>query len=303
VVEALQSALDPHGPDARVIAEIGWVLLALAIPVFVLVLVLAAWAAFGRRRPAWLAGPAVVVAGGIALPAVALSALLVYVLLAAERMDAAHAQPAVQIEVIGHQWWWRVHYLDASGGLDFATANELHVPVGRSVELRLRSADVLHSVWVPSLAGKLDAVPGKDNRLVLRADRAGVYRGQCAEYCGAQHAQMALHVVAVQAPDFERWRQAQRAPAQAPADALFTARCGACHAVRGTPAEGSRGPDLTHVGSRLALGAGVLPNQPGAAAAWIASGQHLKPGNLMPEFRSLSSDELTALAGYMERLR
>lgn len=303
MIDALQSALDPHGPDARIIAEIGWVLLALSAIVFVFVMALAGWAAFGGGRRRWLAGQGAVVGGGIVLPALVLGALLVYTLLAAARIDAAHGAPALRIEVTGHQWWWRVHYLDDRDGLDFATANEIRIPAGRSVELKLVSADVLHSLWVPSLAGKLDLVPGKDNRLVLRADRAGVYRGQCAEYCGGPHAQMALLVVAEDEEGFERWRRQQRAPAAAPPNRLFEQRCATCHTVRGTAAEGTLGPDLTHVGSRLTLGAGLLPNDAGTAAAWIASNQHLKPGNLMPEFRQFSGDELVALARWLQTLQ
>jgi cytochrome c oxidase subunit 2 len=302
VIEALQSALAPHGPDARVIAEIWWVLLAIAVAIFGLVMAAAGWAAFGTRR-GWLASRSAVVGGGIVLPLIVLTALLVYTLLAAAGMVAAHREPFVRVEVIGHQWWWRVHYLDGEGRLDFATANEIRIPAGRSVELKLKSQDVLHSLWVPSLAGKLDLIPGKDNRLLLRADRTGVFRGQCAEYCGGPHALMALLVVAEDEERFERWRQAQRAPAAVASNRLFEARCATCHTVRGTAAAGSLGPDLTHVGSRLSLGAGILPNNAGAAAAWIASSQHLKPGNLMPEFRHLASDELMALARYLESLQ
>jgi len=303
VIDGLQSALEPQGPDARVIAEIWWVLLAGAVLIFGLVMALAAWAVFGRARRGWLAGRGAVLVGGIALPLLVLFSLLIYTLLAAARMSAAHGEPALRIVVVGEQWWWRVRYLDAGGAWDFATANEIRIPVGASVQLMLRSADVLHSLWVPALAGKLDLIPGKDNRLMLRADRAGVYRGQCAEYCGGPHAQMAFAVVAETPERFERWRDAQRAPAAAPANELFLARCAACHTVRGTPATGLLGPDLTHVGSRLSIGAGTLPNDAGTFAAWIGSNQHLKPGNLMPQFERFSGAQLTALARYLESLR
>jgi cytochrome c oxidase subunit II len=296
-----QSALDPHGADAAVIADIARLLFVGGAIVFVLVMALAAWAVWGRRR-AWLAGRRAVVAGGIVLPGVVLFALLVYTLLAAARMQAAHGAPALRIEVVGEPWWWRVRYLDAQGRLDFVTANEIHIPVGRTVELRLRSDNVLHSFWVPALAGKLDMIPGKDNRLALRAERAGVYRGQCAEYCGAAHARMAFLVVADGAEAFEQWRAAQRAPART-TNALFEARCAACHTVRGTAAAGALGPDLTHVGSRLSLGAATLPNDARGAVAWIAGSQHVKPGNLMPSFDDLRADELDALASYLAGLR
>jgi cytochrome c oxidase subunit 2 len=304
LIEGLQSALDPHGPDARVIAQIWWVLLCGATVVFALVMALATWAAFGRGNRGWLAGHAAVVAGGVAVPALVLFVLLIYTFVAAARMHAEHREAALRIEVVGEQWWWRVHYLDDDGARDFATANEIRIPVGASVELKLVSPDVLHSLWVPSLAGKLDLIPGKDNRLRLRADRAGVHRGQCAEYCGGSHAQMALMVVAEEPEAFERWRARQRAPSTQPAVASFLAHCASCHTVRGTEALGTLGPDLTHVGSRLSLGAGILPNNTGTLAAWIGSNQHLKPGNLMPEFGTeLSGAQLTGLAAYLQSLR
>jgi cytochrome c oxidase subunit 2 len=298
----MQSALEPHGADAAVIAEIGWVLLVGAALIFAVVMALAAWAVLGRRR-GWLASQRAVVGGGIVFPLLALSALLVYTLLAAARMSSSDAPPDLRIEVVGEQWWWRVRYTHADGRFDFATANEIHVPVDRDIEFVLRSGDVLHSLWVPALAGKLDLIPGKDNRLRVRARSVGVFRGQCAEYCGGPHAQMALHVVVETPERFEQWRIRQRAPASAPGDPLFRSRCAACHTVRGTTAAGELGPDLTHVGSRRWIGAGVLPNDPAAMKRWIGSGQHVKPGNLMPQFETFTDAELSALADYLESLR
>jgi cytochrome c oxidase subunit 2 len=197
---------------------------------------------------------------------------------------------------VGEQWWWRVRYAG------FETANEIRVPVGRPVVLELKSADVIHSFWVPVLAGKLDMIPGRTNVLRVRADRAGEFRGQCAEYCGGPHAFMALYVVALEEKSFEKWAESQRQPSDK-ANPLFVSRCGACHTVRGTAAAGTRGPDLTHIGSRLSIGAGLLPNNTGALAAWIASSQHLKPGNLMPSFEDFSGQELRELAAYLEGLK
>jgi cytochrome c oxidase subunit 2 len=291
----IQSALHPAGPDAALIAELTWVLLAGGALIFVLVMALAAWAVL--KPPSWLARRGSIVAGGIAFPAVVLFALLVYTLLRANALSAG--EPALRVEVTGHQWWWRIAYLGPDGAVDFVTANELRIPVGQPVEIRLRSADVLHSFWVPSLAGKLDLVPGKDNRLLLSASRAGTFRGQCAEYCGGPHAQMAFYVVATD--DFEAWRARQRQPAAASSE-LFNARCAACHTVRGTAAAGTLGPDLTHVGGRVSIGAGILPNNRGALAGWIASSQHLKPGNLMPSFQHFRGEELRELAEYVESL-
>jgi cytochrome c oxidase subunit 2 len=303
----IQSALNPHGPEAAGIAEITWILVGGGAAIFALVLTLAALAVFGRRP--WLASEAMIIGGGIALPVVVLSALLIHTLLAVPRLPARLTADLV-IEVTGHQWWWQIRYLDARNGVEFTTANEIHIPVGREIELRLRSADVLHSFWVPALAGKLDLIPGKDNRLRLSADRAGTFRGQCAEYCGGPHAQMALFVVAEDPALFETWRNAQRLPQgeaigveAARGKALFLGHCTACHTVRGTSADGELGPDLTHFASRSSLGAGILPNHPGTVAGWIGGSQHLKPGNLMPEFRSFNSAELQALVAYLGSLR
>jgi cytochrome c oxidase subunit 2 len=285
------------------VSEIAWVLLAGGGIILAAVIALAAYAILARREPTSRMSPLVlIVGGGIVFPAVTLTALLVYSTLRMTSLDQGDQAPALRIEVVGEQWWWRVHYLDGEGRRDFATANEIRLPVGKPVELELKSADVIHSFWVPALAGKLDMVPGRTNRLRLRAERAGEFRGQCAEYCGGPHALMALFVVAEDPQRFDEWIERQRRPAQTP-NPLFISHCGACHTVRGTAAAGVRGPDLTHVGSRRSIGAALLPNNAGTLAAWIAASQHLKPGNLMPEFRSFSGEELRALAAYLESLK
>ena len=308
LLDGIQSALNPQGPGAALIAEISWVLFAGGTLIFVAVMALAAYAIFARReRAARLSSSALIIGGGIVFPVLVLTALLIYSLLRAASLEPGDEPAAVRIEVVGEQWWWRVHYLDQNGRRDFATANEIRIPVGLSVEFELNSADVIHSFWVPALAGKLDMIPGKTNRLRVRADRPGEFRGQCAEYCGGPHAFMALFVVAETPEQFERWAQAQRQPAtlsdeNAPGRKIFVANCAACHTVRGTPAAGEHGPDLTHIGSRLTIGAGLLPMNAGSLAGWIASSQHLKPGNLMPSFGSFSGQELRALAAYLESL-
>jgi cytochrome c oxidase subunit 2 len=309
--EGVQSALAPSGPNAARILDLANVMFAGAAIVTAIVTALALWAVFAppeRRRP--LGTRHAVVVGGIAFPAVVLTALLVWTLVGAARI-VADDPPEVLIEVVGEQWWWRVHYLDERGEVDFVTANEIRLPAGRTVELRLRGGDVIHSLWIPSLAGKLDMIPGHDNRLQLRADRIGVLRGQCAEYCGGAHALMAFAVVVDAPGEFERWRALQRSPAPEPGearlalgrDAFLGRGCGSCHAVRGTPAAGERGPDLTHLGGRRTLGAGILPVNVGTIAGWIGSNQDLKPGNLMPEFHDLEPDELLALAAWLESLK
>jgi len=308
----VQSALDPAGPQAAAIDRIGWIMMGGGAAIFVLVLALTAWAILApEARRGWLGKPEIVTWGGIAFPAVTLAALLLYGLaLAADIVRAPGAQP-LRIEVIGERWWWRVHYLADDGGAAVVSANEIRVPVGRPVEFILKSPNVIHSFWAPALGGKLDMIPGRENRVVLEADRPGIFRGQCAEFCGEQHALMAFAIVALELEDFDRWLTAEREPAASPESAealrgreVFAAfGCGACHAVAGTDAAGIVGPDLTHVGSRLTLGAGTLSNNPRNMIRWIAESQAVKPDNLMPAYAMLGADDRAALAAYMESLR
>ena len=310
-VPGIQSALHPQGPQAEAIATLSWVLIAGAAAILLVVLALAAYAVYGPdKRRAWVARERFIVGAGIVFPIVALTALLVYTLLLEASIAGRDGFPAARIAVTGHQWWWRVHYLDATGGVDFVTANEIRIPAGRPVELTLESADVIHSFAVPNLAGKLDMIPGRINRLTLQAHAPGVFRGQCLEYCGGPHAKMAFYVIAESPENFERWREGQRTPALAAEDApvergraLFMSHCIACYTVRGTVARGTLGPDLTHVGSRSSLAAGILPNNAGTLASWISASQDLKPGNLMPSMNIFSGDDLRALAAYLESLK
>jgi cytochrome c oxidase subunit 2 len=203
-----------------------------------------------------------------------------------------------------------VRYLDPLPSSSFSTANEIHIPVGQPVELTLRSVDVIHSFWVPNLHGKKDLIPGQVNTLVLQADRPGIFRGQCAEFCGLQHANMALYVVAEPPDEFARWQERQRRPAPEPAtdaarrgrDVFMASSCVLCHKIGGTMAGGVAGPDLTHVASRLSLAAGTLPNTRGHRAGWIVDPQMHKPGNNMPP-NLLSPGDLQALLSYLDTLR
>jgi cytochrome c oxidase subunit 2 len=211
---------------------------------------------------------------------------------------------ATQIDLIGHRWWWEVRYPEHG----VVTANEIHIPAGAPVEAVLRSDDVIHSLWVPNLHGKMDLIPGQTNRLVFSAERPGTWRGQCAEFCGLQHAFMALIVVALPSDHFPRWLEQQQRPAPEPANdverrgrQVFADNCAVCHTIRGFREDGKSGPDLTHVASRLSLASGRLDNSRGNRAGWIANAPHLKPGTYMPEFR-LKSDELQALLAYLDRL-
>jgi cytochrome c oxidase subunit 2 len=212
--------------------------------------------------------------------------------------------------VTGYQWWWSVEYLNADPSLIVTTANELHVPVGRPILLTLKSADVIHSFWVPSLHGKTDLVPGRENATWLQVDRPGIFRGQCAEFCGVQHAHMSLSVIAESSDQFEQWLSAQRQPAPAPLtaeqsrgrDVVERGPCALCHTIRGTNAGARMGPDLTHFATRSTIAAGTVPNTRGNLAGWIADPQHLKPGSRMPA-TGLAAEDLQAVVAYLETLR
>lgn len=307
----VQSALDPGGPDAERIYRLTVIMAAGGSLIFVAVTALVLYALFAPpERRAWLGSRRTIVVGGIAFPVAVLSALLPYGLVVMRDTDAAAAD-ALRVEVVGEQYWWRVHYPAAPDGPAFATANEIVLPVGRPVSIMVAAGDVIHSFWIPSLAGKIDMIPGRINWLNFTVERPGIYRGVCAEFCGDQHARMAFDVVALEPAAFAAWREAQAKPAREPATpflergrSLFaTGGCGSCHRVRGTPADGAFGPDLTHVGSRRTIGAGQLPNNIGTLAGWIANTQQLKPGARMPSYGSLAGEDLRALAGYLESLR
>jgi cytochrome c oxidase subunit 2 len=309
---AQQSALDPRGSQAQPIFDITLVLFIGGALIFIGVMLLVLAALFGppSLRTA-LARHAWVIGGGIVFPVIVLSALLVYTLLAASSLVQAQQAPVARIEVTGELWWWRVRYLDDNGAVIMETANEIRIPAGQPVDLLLKSTNVIHSFWVPNLAGKQDMIPGHVNRLRLHAHEPGVFRGQCAEYCGAQHARMAFHVVAQAPAEYATWLAAQQRPAAAPENSqllqgrqlFMQSRCGQCHAIRGTTATGGAGPDLTHVGSRLWIAGGTLPGGQGAIAGWITDNQHLKRGNLMPAFNQFSGEELRALSAWLESLQ
>jgi cytochrome c oxidase subunit 2 len=223
---------------------------------------------------------------------------------------AARPGNALEVEIVANQWWWDVHYLFPVSGGNVRTANELHLPVGLPVHVRLKSNDVIHSFWVPRLAGKQDLIPGRVNDLLLRARHTGQYRGQCAEFCGIQHAHMALDVTVETPARFTAWLNRQRAPAPPPATPLaragysyfMTRECSACHSIVGTPASGRVAPDLTHLASRRSIAAGTYPMTRGHLYAWVADPQGAKPGNNMP-YIGLEPGELHAVVAYLETLQ
>ena len=266
-----------------------------------------------RTRPVaqtnqWI--PMLIIGGGAIVPTVVLAGLLTYGLALLPPLLAPAPEGSLRISVVGEQWWWRVRYQPPLGD-PVELANEIRLPVGQPVTFDLESPDVIHSFWIPSLGGKVDMIPGRRTRLTLHPTRTGVFRGVCAEYCGASHALMAFEVVVVEPAEFNRWLDAQRAPATALDSgqaALGRARffangCNACHSIRGTEARGSVGPDLTHVGSRRTLGAGIIPNDTGGFLRWLEHTDRVKPGVHMPHFRMLPREELTAIAAYLESLQ
>ncbi|MCR5875324.1 cytochrome c oxidase subunit II [Phenylobacterium sp. J426] len=299
--------LDPAGPFAAPVTVLAWALFAMGAGVLALVIGATAIAIFGPRRwRARLGHERLVWIGGLAFPVVVLSALLIWGLTLTRDLSAPPQPGEVRIRVTGEMWWWRVAYLDSEGREAIQDANEIHLPAGQPVTLELEAADVIHSLWIPRLSGKVDMIPGRRNLMRIEAARPGVYPAQCAEFCGGPHALMGLVVVAHEPAAFEAWRSRRLQPppqASTPGAATFLAAgCGACHTVRGTPANGTAGPDLTHIGSRRTLGAGILPNRQGTLAAWIADSQAIKPGNRMPSYPVLSGSEVRLIAAWLETL-
>jgi cytochrome c oxidase subunit II len=319
-----QSVLHPAGPMAERILGLWDLMYWICAAVFVMVM-LALLAAVLRRRPKItdedeedLPGPPppdthrrlIKVIGA----ATAITVVLLFVLLtgsvATGRATASLPGDPLSLKVTGKQWWWQVEYLDPVPSQSITTANEIHIPVGRPIKIQLESTDVIHSFWVPNLHGKKDLIPGFTNVIWIEADRPGVYRGQCAEFCGFQHAHMALLVIADPPERFRAWAEAQRqssAPPRTPVQArgrylVERLPCANCHTIRGTQASGRLGPDLTHVASRRTLAAGTMPNNRGHLSGWLLDPQSIKPGSLMPP-TAMSSESLQAMLEYLEILR
>jgi cytochrome c oxidase subunit 2 len=300
------SALDPHGDGALTVAHLWWLLFWIALVVILLVTVATLWAVVTRRgaRPI-RTGEArnVVVVLGVVIPAVILVAVYGVGLRDQNALVHPGSPATVTVDVTGHIWWWEARY----EGSTAITANEFHIPVGQVVHFRLTTADVNHSFWVPQLMPKTDLVAGRVNDTWVRARRAGTFKGQCAEFCGLQHAHMDFTVVAQQPADYRAWLAQQAAPAPAPQSALAarglqvleTGSCASCHTVRGSSARGAVGPDLTHLATRSRIGGEAIPNTRGYLGGWILNSQAVKPGNKMPP-QSLSPEDLQAVLAYLE---
>jgi cytochrome c oxidase subunit II len=301
------STLESAGRGAAEVTTLLAIMAAGAAAIW-LVVTLLALHAVRMRRSRWSerAGLRLIVVGGVAVPVVVLFALMLTGLPQLSRQLRAAPSGSLRIHVSGEQWWWRVRY-EAAGAPPIELANEVRVPRGQTIEIVLTSVDVIHSFWVPSLAGKVDMIPGRVTRLLLEPERTGVFHGVCAEYCGASHARMGFAVEVMQPAAFDEWLSAQARPAtpiESQGSRTFASSgCAACHAVRGTDALGSIGPDLTHLGSRMTIAGGVLPNTTDDLERFIANPAAIKPGALMPPFGSLPPADLRGLAVYLKDLR
>lgn len=315
------SALSPAGPAAAHIAALWWVMFGLGAAIFVLVIGLLIAAYLRRHRATSTTQPdsrdgdtgrSWLMRGGVALPLVILGLVFSYTIYTLAAVENAQDVAAIHINVVAKRWWWQVQYPDQS----VVTANEIHIPVGVPVQLKLDSTDVIHSFWVPELHGKMDVIPGHTNTITLQADRAGVYRGECAEFCGLDHALMGFIVVAQSQADFNQWLAQQQQTAVIATDPLkkqgqqvfLSAGCAYCHTVRGLDekslvgASTDLGPDLTHIGSRPMLAGATLTNNPNNLAGWVIDAQHIKQGSDMPRM-TLESRDLQALLAYLASLQ
>ena len=318
--DTTQNSLAPHSHQSRDIASLFWWMMTIAwigLAVVVGLLLLARIRANRRgagddtegSKPGERVGWIVVVGAGVIVPILLVSALFVVSNLFVIKTTQAPAASSTRrtVLVIGHQWWWEVRY----PGTTAVTANEIHIPVRTPVRLEVRTADVIHSFWVPQLNRKIDTLPGSTNVIELYADRVGRYRGDCAEFCGLQHAHMGIWVYADPQPKFARWLATQSRPAAAPSGSLAGAgrgaflngACASCHQIRGTSASSGVGPDLTHVASRATLAALTIPNDSAYLHDWIRDSQRFKPGNQMPSFGGLPEREVRALVAYLEGLK
>lgn len=317
-----QSTYNAQGPAAERIVHLSWVMTILFLAISLAMWILVAWAA--KRKPGTLAehapidvkgGQGWIVVGGLLVPLVVLSFIFVWglQLLSTFPIHEAMNQRTIKPDILvtGHQWWWEVQYLDGPPNERFTTANEIHIPSNEPVMIELESADVIHAFWVPSLHGKVDMIPGHPNFIRIEASHPGTFQGECAEYCGAQHAHMRLLVVAQSPDEFEAWKEGQLKPAAEPTtpdaiagEQIFLAGpCSMCHQVRGTGAGGRVAPDLTHLASRQMIASDTYPNNTAYLEAWVTHAQSLKPGALMPDLTQFSGTQLRQLVAYLQQLK
>jgi cytochrome c oxidase subunit 2 len=314
VIRGIQSALDPAGPQAGQIASLWNLYLWITTAVYLVTLIFLAVAVIrGQRRAAASVDNEKPLTIGVSIGSALTIAILLGLIVASVAVgrDTGTVAGQMEIDVTGHQWWWEITYPDSSeSDKSFKTANEIHIPLGKPVLFRLATRDVIHSFWIPNLGGKRDLIPGRVNKIVIQADRAGVYRAQCAEFCGLQHAHMAMVVVAEDQKKFEAWKSQQQSPSSPATTAqqirgreLFLSMpCANCHAITGIDAYATVGPDLTHLASRPTLAAGELLNTRGNLAGWVVDAGAIKPGANMPA-NEMSGAELQDLLAFLENLK
>jgi len=317
--DAPMTYLRSFGGQADAILPLTWGMMTISIVVILIITVLLISGLRRARRFSSLAVEREELAGagdglawlylGVGLSTVVLFGTAVWAMVTLADTGPPAGKPAFTIEVTGHQWWWQIRYLSDQPSHIFETANEIHIPVGKPVRVKLVSADVIHSFWVPALAGKTDLIPGQTNVTWLEASKPGVYRGQCSEYCGKQHAHMALTVVASDPDRFQAWWNSQLGQEPQPeqqaavaGETDFIQKCGICHTVRGTPAHGIVGPDLSHLMQRRTIAAGTLPNNTGDLAGWISNPQAIKPGSMMPQ-PEISPAQLQRILAFLQTLK
>jgi len=302
-----QSALNPHGPEARELAWLFWFFLAILAAVWFAVVAALLFALIRRRFPVREHSMTRIVGALVGATAIILLVLTGLSYRTQSQLYGQEVTAPVTIHLTGHQWWWEIEYESSNPSQTFTTANEIHVPLNRQIRLKLTSSDVIHSFWVPTVFGKMDLIPGVKNEIRFTVDKPGVLRGQCAEFCGFQHAHMSLLLIAEDPATFAKWRNSQLRsrlpPASSEGEKIFLGKpCATCHTIRGTPAGGRFGPDLTHFGSRKTIAAGTLLLTRGAIAGWIVDPQSTKPGANMPAV-DLTPQETLALTDYLEGLR
>lgn len=314
-----QNILNPGGAAARSISTLSWIVFIIFLAVSVIMWVLIAWVALRKRGriddPVPVeerGGESWILVGGFLIPAAILTVIFVLNLDTMSGFPIHYGvDPPPEIIVIGHQWWWEVQYVSGPVTQYFTTADEIHIPAGRDVDIELHSADVIHSFWVPELNGKEDLIPGQPNMIRLHADNPGTYRGQCAEFCGVQHAHMILLVIAQPPDEYEAWVNHESQPAAEPTEhgaqqgeqIFLSSACALCHTIRGTPAGGSIAPDLTHLANRKGLASNALVNDTANLEAWVTHAQSLKPNVVMPDLTQYTGVELRSLVAYLQQLK
>ncbi|MGA7524271.1 MAG: cytochrome c oxidase subunit II [Acidobacteriaceae bacterium] len=320
--EDVQSTFNAQGPAASRIATLSWAMTIVFLLVTLVMWILIAWVAVRRRgtleehAPVDVGGgQGWIVLGGLLIPVVVLTGFFIMGLILLASFPIQNPENTTPLKpdllIIGHQYWWELHYLDGPADQHFTTANEIHIPANKPFTIELKSDDVIHAFWIPALHGKIDMIPGHPNYMRIEASHPGIYTGECAEYCGVQHAHMRLMLIAQTPEEYQAWVQQQLKPAHEPTtpdqmageQVFLNSPCIMCHEVRGTLAGGRVAPDLTHLAGRQFIGADSFPNNKAYLEAWVIHAQSLKPGCLMPNLTQFSGEQLRQLVAYLQQLK